>query len=112
MQYPKFNGILKEIIEQYPDVDITGFLQDRLQIPIDKAEELAARIEKECNLKAVGETKPNLERTSKEKTEEPQPPPKASVYSVESLSRKEFERFVKWLFEELGYEIQSRKVCS
>ena len=109
MQYSKFNGILKEIIEQYPNVDVAVFLQERLGLPLDKAEELAARIEKECNLKAVGEAKPNLERTSKEKTEEPQLPPKASVYSVENLSGKEFERFMKWLFEELGYEIQSGK---
>ena len=38
-----FNGIIKEIMEQYPNVDLAGYLADNLQLPADKAEVLAAR---------------------------------------------------------------------
>ncbi len=111
MQSPKFNGVLKEIIDQYSNIDLVDFLSDRLGIPLDKAEELARRIEKECNLKTIATTDANVEKTFVEKTEA-LPPSKASAYSVESLSEKEFDRFIKWLLEELGYEVQIGKHSS
>jgi hypothetical protein len=100
MGYFKFNGILKEIIE-HPNGDVAGFLQEQLRIPLDKAEELAARIEKKYCLKGTARKEPT------EVTEETEPAPKDSFYSLECLSGEEFERFMKWLFGELGYEIQS-----
>jgi hypothetical protein len=100
MGYSKFNGILKEIIEQNPDADIAGFLQEQLRIPLDKAEELAVRIEKKYCLKSTARKEPT------EVTEETESSPKARFYSLECLSGEEFERFMKWLFGELGYEIQ------
>ena len=41
MRYLKFNGVLKEIIERYSTIDIVEFLQDKLQISVDGAEELS-----------------------------------------------------------------------
>ena len=109
MPYVKFNGILKEIIEQYPNIDVMSFLQDSLQIPLDKAEELAARIEKEYCLKGTSKTEPNLQRVSLDKPKKPEVSQKISSYPWESLSGKEFERFIKWLLEELGYEVYPEK---
>jgi HJR/Mrr/RecB family endonuclease len=106
MQVGRFNGVFKEIFEQGPNGDIEGLLQERLQIPLDKAEELAKRIRKECNLEAAPEV------FSDKKAEETMLQPKASVYFVEDLSEREFERFMRWLLEELGFEIQSNQQIS
>jgi hypothetical protein len=109
MPYIKFNGILKEIIEQYPNIDVMSFLQDSLQIPLDKAEELAARIEKEYCLKGTSKTDPNLQIVSVDKPKKPEVSQKISSYPWESLSGKEFERFIKWLLEESGYKVYPEK---
>ena len=86
-----------------------SFLQDSLQIPLDKAEELAARIEKEYCLKGTSKTEPNLQRVSLDKPKEPEASQKISSYPWESLSGKEFERFIKWLLEESGYKVYPEK---
>jgi len=103
MSYLKLNGVVEEIIKRYPNIDIADFLQEKLQISDYKAEELAARIEKECckKLKKSGQyfVGQLLEKTDESELS------KTSVYSVDSLSEREFERFAKWLLEELGYEI-------
>ena len=111
MAYLKFGGVLEEIIKQYPNIDVVEYLQQKLDIPQYKAEELAARIEKEYFQKANEKTEQNSSKTILEKSNKPEIFPKASVYAVDCLSRTEFERFTKWLFEELGYEIGS-EVCS
>jgi len=103
MSYLKLNGVLEEIIKRYPNIDIADFLQKKLQIPDYKAEELAARIEKECCQK-VNKSGQYFAGQLLEKSEEADLL-KTSVYSVDSLSEREFERFAKWLLEELGYEI-------
>lgn len=111
MHNSKFSGILKEIIERYPRVDIIEFLQDELQLPSDKAEELAKRIEKKCYQK-LNKTEQNTIRTILEKVDKSESPPKASVYSVDNLSEKEFEHFTKWLLQESGYEINPGKYAT
>jgi hypothetical protein len=108
MHHLKFNGVLQEIIERYPNIDIVEFLQDKLQISMDSAEELATRIEN-YYLKDISKTKPNLEKIILEKPNKSELPPKAVVYSVDCLSEKEFERFTQWLLEEIGYEIHPEK---
>ncbi len=108
MSSQKFTGILKEVVEHYPNIDIVDFLQQELRLPLFKAEALAARIEKEV----LQKTKKNIEPNVKfllEKTVDTKPSLEAPVYSVDSLSEKEFEYFMKWLFEQLGYEIQLEK---
>jgi HJR/Mrr/RecB family endonuclease len=101
----KFNGVLKEIKNQYPNIELTQFLSEVLQLPNFKAEELAARIEKEYLKRTKNKIEPTLVRTILQKTNKSEFPPKTSAYSVDCLSEKEFEVFIKWLFEELGYNI-------
>ena len=52
LSFLKFNGILKEIIERYPNIDTAAFLEEKLQLSPEKAEDLAARIEKKYCLNA------------------------------------------------------------
>ena len=107
MRFVKFGGILQEIMAGYPNIELRDFLAKKLQIPIDKAEVLAERIEKQY---CVGDDAPaqTPKRTTLEKTISLKPA-KASVYSVECLSQKEFEHFTKWLFKELGYEVNTEE---
>jgi hypothetical protein len=98
----KLNGIIKEVIEQGPNGDVAGLLQERLQIPLDKAEELAKRIQKDCKFEETP-----IELQKDQTMEDSNPNPKATSYSIEALSEREFERFMKWLLEELGFEIQA-----
>src|SRR5664279_690091 len=107
MSYLKLNGVVEEIIKRYPNIDIVDFLQEKLQIPDYKAEELAARIGQEYCQKV---NKSGQIRAGQflEKTDE-SGLPKTSLYSVDSLSEREFERFAYWLLEELGYEIHPEK---
>jgi hypothetical protein len=105
MPHIKFNGVLKEITEVAPDFDVTDFLGQSLEIADYKAEELATRIkEKYQNKKGDADDGCALESVLEE--------PKgefggsADVFPLDSLSDREFERFIKWLLVELGYEIQ------
>jgi HJR/Mrr/RecB family endonuclease len=107
MRYLKLNGVVDEIIKRYPNNDIAEFLQEKLQIPDYKAEELATRIEKEYCQK-VSKSKQNCEGQFLEKSDESELS-KTSVYSVDSLTDREFEQVTKWLLEELGYEIHQEK---
>jgi HJR/Mrr/RecB family endonuclease len=109
MGYLKFNGVLEEIIEKYPNLDLIDFLQKKLQLPDYKAEELASRIEKEYLRKTVNKTWPKLVRPVLEKPNKSEITLKACVYSLDSLSEEEFEYFIKWLLVEIGYEIQQSK---
>jgi hypothetical protein len=109
MRHFKFSGILKEVVERYPKIDTIEFLQERLQIPLDKAEVLAARIEKEFSLNSRRKTEQNLVKNILEKPIKSETPPKACVYSVDCLSEKEFKHFIKWLLVELGYEVHPEK---
>ena len=107
MSYLKLNGVVEEIIKRYPNINIANFLQEKLQIPDYKAEELAARIEKEYSQK-INKSGQNLAGQLLEESDE-SGLAKTNVYSVDSLSEREFERFAKWLLEELGYQIHPEK---
>jgi HJR/Mrr/RecB family endonuclease len=97
-----FNGIIKEILEQHPNIDLAGYLADNLQLPMEKAEVLAARVEKQILQKASGGMKVKTLRLLEKTSEEEQS--QACCYPVDVLSPKEFEYFVRWLLGELGYE--------
>jgi HJR/Mrr/RecB family endonuclease len=100
-----FNGIIKEILEQYPNIDLAGYLADNLQLPMDKAEVLAGRIEKQILQKALGDKEVKTLRLL-EKTAEEEEQASTGNYPVDVLSAKEFEYFIRWLLGELGYEAQ------
>ena len=105
----RFNGVLAEIKERHSTIDLTLFIQEKLQLPDYKAGELAARIEKQFFPKETNKTERKSVRRILQKNNKSQCPIKTSVYSVDRLSGKEFELFIGWLFEELGYEVHSEK---
>ena len=105
----KFHGVLEEIVERYPNIDLIEYLEQKLDIPQYKAEILAARIEKEFCQKDETKGEQDSIKMILEKPNKHEIPVKARAYSVDSLSEKEFERFIKWLLEELGYEVHSEK---
>jgi HJR/Mrr/RecB family endonuclease len=105
-----FNGIIKEIIEQYPNIDLAGYLADNLQLPMEKAEVLATRIEKQVLQKASGGKEVKTLRLLEKADEEEQS--QTSNYPVDVLSAKEFEYFIKWLLSDLGYEALSENYAA
>ncbi|MCW3996773.1 MAG: restriction endonuclease [Candidatus Bathyarchaeota archaeon] len=110
MRYIQLKGILKEAIEQYPEIELCSFLSKKLQVPPDKAEELASRIEKQICPNA-NKTQPSIPKTILEERLEAKELLKPSVYSIGSLSEKEFEHFITWLLQELGFKIQETYVA-
>jgi HJR/Mrr/RecB family endonuclease len=108
MRQVKFNGVLQEIINQHPNVDIVELLQDKLRLPLDKAEVLAGRIEKEY-LHQTRETEQKILRTIAEKQADIKQA-KEAAYALDSLSSKEFENFTKWFLQELGYDVHPEKI--
>ncbi len=112
MDYFKFNGILEEIIARYPNIDIVEFLQDNLQLPLFKAEELATRIEKKYCLNAINKTEQKSVRNILEKPTNSESSFRTSAYPVDCLSEKEFEHFIRWLLEELSFKVESEKYAA
>ena len=98
-----FNGILKEVVEKYPNIDLPEYLADNLQLPLDKAELLASRIEKQITQKVQSKAVKTIQLFKKSNKE----PAQSRVYLVDCLSEKEFEYFIKWFLGELGYEVKA-----
>ncbi len=107
MHQVKFNGILQKIMD-HPNFDVVELLQDELRLPLDKAEVLAERIEKEY-LQTAGKAEQKIIKNITEKQVDTKQT-KETVYSIESLSTKEFENFTKWLLQESGYDIHPEKI--
>jgi hypothetical protein len=106
MSNTKFSGIVMEILKRYPNIDMVDFLEFELGIPRFKAEALAERIEERyCKRAPITELK--IQQLF-ENQGEPESR-KGSVYSIECLSSKEFEHFVCWILEELGYGLQPER---
>jgi len=105
----RFNGVIKEIVERYPNIEVSEYLQDEMQLPRDKADLLAARIIKRYCQNGEGQSE-KPQRKLFQKTDDSTQ--NKSVYAPERLSEKEFERFLQWLLEEQGYEVQPEKVSS
>jgi HJR/Mrr/RecB family endonuclease len=96
-----YNGLIKEICEQYPNIDLPGYLADNLQLPLDKAELLAGRIEKQILQKTVEGIKQKKLTIIEPATETELT---TVTYAADCLVPKEFDFFLKWLLSELGYE--------
>jgi len=110
MQPTNVKGILKEIKEQYPNIDLPEYLADNLQLPMDKAEVLAARIQKQICQKVLDKKEQKILRMFEKSVEtEPQ---KTGCYPVACLSEKEFEYFTVWLLGELGFEMEPEKFAT
>jgi len=102
----KFSGVLKEIVERYPAVDVADHLEFELGIPRFKAETLAKRIEEKCLQNLPEKNVGSMQRLFKLQTEQAQ---KNRAFCVGCLSEKEFKTFVCWLLEEAGYPLQKDK---
>jgi len=112
MKYVKFAGLLKEIREQYnPNFNLHEFLKTKLNIDDKKAELMYNRIndlfdfETDFLLKKEKPVENNID--TKDKNEG-----KFNIYSLDSISGKEFEDFLKWLFGELGYHVELTQVTA
>ncbi len=102
----KFSALLNEIATNYPD-DLPKYLKQKLQIPNYKAKELAQRLETDFNLKLNHDIRRKLEEcSSSTDLLSREDEKKFNIYSLDSLSGKEFEQFLKWFFEELGYIVR------
>jgi hypothetical protein len=106
----RFNGIVKEIVERYPNIEVSEFLQDEMQLPRDKADLLASRIVKRYCQNSDQVTGKQQRKLFEQN--EGEPTVKKSIYAPECLSEREFERFLVWLLEEQGYEVQPEKTTS
>ena len=111
MQCAYFNGVLKEVCEQYPNIDLAGYLADKLQLPLDKAEALAARIEKQVDSIVKGKEKQKTVRLF-QKAGGQTYQLKNNTYPLDCLVPEEFGFFIKWLLDELGFEIQSEMLTA
>ena len=106
MLLQKFSALLNEIVTNYPD-NLPKYLEQKLQIPDNKAKELAQRLEDNFKLKLNHEIRRKLDDCSapseflNKKDEK-----NFSIHSLDCISGKEFEQFLKWLFEELGYIVR------
>jgi len=114
MDQVRFNGLLGEILDSYGNIDLVKFLGQRLNIPEYKARILAERIEANFNLKTLCELrKRNFELgTIRNESKEENSPGKVNIYALDNLSGREFEHFLKWFFEEMGYSVELTKLAA
>lgn len=114
MEYLKFDGVLKRIQENYSkSFDTVKFLCKELNIPEHKAKLLAERIVKLIDFEAVISFNQKIpdEQIVKEKTTN-KDSLKFNIYSLDNLSGREFEDFLKWMFQELGYTVELTKITA
>jgi len=114
MENVKFNGLLGEILDRYGNIDLVQFLEKRLDIPEYKAKALAERIEGNFNLKTAYELKEKSQELRPRGNEEKEAakPAGINIYALDNLSGREFEYFLKWLFEGMGYSVQLTKITA
>jgi len=113
MEYVKFSGLLKDIADNYSSIDLARYLEERLKIQEYKAKELAERIDRSFNLEAIAEMKEkSLEFVELDRTEKRNGELKFNIYALDDISGKEFEYFLKWLFEEMEYAVELTKITA
>ena len=111
-QLIKFNGIMRKIVESYsPHFDLKIFLIDELKISDKKSDLLVEKFKENFDFEKLSllmkrKEHIKIEETKKEETT------KFNIYSLDSLSGKEFEDFLKWMFQELGYAVELTKVTA
>ena len=114
MEYLKFDGILKRIQENYSkNFDMVKFLCKELNITEHKAKLLAERIVKLIDFESVISInhKVSDEQIVKEKATN-KDSLKFNIYSLDNLSGREFEDFLKLMFQELGYAVELTKITA
>lgn len=106
----KFCGIFRKIQDTYKKGDkIEDIVKDELKISGSKATSLAEKIHKiydfESNALLTSKT---LEFQS-QKIVRDTDYHKSNIYSLDNLSGRWFEEFLKWMFQELGYSVELTK---
>lgn len=109
MNAENLNGVIKELAEWYPELDTVEFLQNRLQLPLYKAEELAKRIEKKF-LVDTSSRKHNAASCLYQKSSNHLSTQRTNAYCIESLSPKQYEQLIDWLLVKLGYVVDQKKL--
>jgi HJR/Mrr/RecB family endonuclease len=114
MEQVKFHGLLGEILDSYENIDLVQFLQKRLGIPEYMARALAERIESNFNLKRTYELREKSREMRPREIEEKKDvtPTAINIYALDNLSGREFEYFLKWLFEEMSYAVELTKITA
>jgi len=112
MKYVKFTGLLKEIQEQYtPNFNIQEFVKIKLNTGDRKAKLISDKLLEVFDFNTDNLLrKENAIEDSVEKKDTTNG--KFSIYSLDSISGKEFEDFLKWLFTELGYNVELTQVTA
>ncbi len=99
-------------MDQYLNIDVVEFLQEKLQISDFKAEALADRIEERYCKQSTEKMEQKLSGALVKKSDSLKPLPTADAYPVDYLSQKEFERLLEWLLSGLGYNVQPEKYAT
>lgn len=113
MEYLKFEGLLKKIVDNYSqEFSISKFLQKELSISEKKAELLTEKIKLIVDFDTLIREDNKSVEESITKGKNTKDSVKFNIYSLDNLSGKEFEDFLKWLFQELGYSVELTKVTA
>lgn len=101
MEFIKVEGFLKETCENYSKAKLVSDLQNKLRLTPRKAKDLAKRLQAKIDFDALSKVKRSTATMDNEEPEKT----KVDIYSVDCLSGREFEYFLKWLFESLEYKV-------
>ena len=113
MEYIKFEGLLKKIAENYSQIfSISKFLQKELSISEKKAELLTEKINEIVDFDSMLKESVISRDEPIPKEKDNKNALKFNIYSLDNLSGKEFEEFLKWMFQELGYSVELTKVTA
>lgn len=112
MRLIKFSGVLKEVVDNNKGQDLIAFLGNKLNIPHYKAKILAERLN--CDFDLAGLSKLELRQTSLRMPREvaEKKTNKFNIYALDEISGREFELFLKWLFEEMGFKVELTKIVA
>ena len=103
MEFIKFEGLLKETCESYSKAKLISDLQRKTQLTAKQGGGSAKRLQAKIDFEALSSVKRvNVNISS----QEPESKTKVNIYSVDYLSGREFEYFLKWLFESLNFEVE------
>jgi HJR/Mrr/RecB family endonuclease len=112
MNSVKFNGVLKEVVDHYNEQDLATFLKGRLKIPDYKAQLLAERLNNTFDFAGMVELANRKNSISSIPRIEEKKANKFNIYALDEISGREFELFLKWLFEEIGFKVELTKIVA
>jgi hypothetical protein len=103
---------MRKILKNYnSEFDLKRSLVNELKISNKKAEMLADRLDENFDFEKLSLLINRKEQIRTEETKKEEKT-KFNIYSLDSLSGKEFEDFLRWMFQELGYAVELTKVTA